>query len=190
MNRFLAATYVGQLAFQGSDDNAAYTTIFTVGNELHEGWNYYDYEDGAEPRYRFYRFFGSKAGSCVVGEVIFTGMEAIDNSDATYDCTPSLIIDGTSFAVSNPVTYSNTYTPLLTSISPRYGSVKGSEVVTFTGTNLDSDYTKYTITIDKIACIPTEATTTYVKCTTGKRPGLVPDTSLEISISGKGKVST
>ena len=62
--------------------------------------------------------------------------------------------------------------------------------MTFTGTNFDPDHTKYTILIDKVACTPTQATTTFVKCTTNKRPGIVPETSLEISINGIGKVST
>ncbi len=34
---------VDKLIFQGSQDDITYTTIFTVGNEIHEGWNYYDF---------------------------------------------------------------------------------------------------------------------------------------------------
>jgi len=41
MNFFVRTDVIG-LTFQGSNDNIAYTTIFTVGEEVHEGWNYYE----------------------------------------------------------------------------------------------------------------------------------------------------
>ena len=43
MNRFTKTNIVGKLLFQGSNDGTTYTTIFTVGEEIHEGWNYYTY---------------------------------------------------------------------------------------------------------------------------------------------------
>ena len=42
MKRFTKANFNGALKFQGSLDGVTYTDIFTVGDELHEGWNYYD----------------------------------------------------------------------------------------------------------------------------------------------------
>lgn len=47
--------FVNKLAFQGSQDGSSYTTIFTVGEEIHEGWNYYDYQT-LPLEYRYYRF--------------------------------------------------------------------------------------------------------------------------------------
>lgn len=119
-----------------------------------------------------------------------TGVVAIDSTTSTYQCVPQLVLDGASIALTGTVTYSNAATPLLTSISPRFGTVKGGESITFTGTNFVSDHTKYSILIDKIPCVPTAATTTSVTCTTGSRPGIVPDTTLEINIDGYGKVAT
>lgn len=84
MNRFTRANFVGKLQFQGSSDGTTYTTIFTVGEEIHEGWNYYNYAQGSEPKYRYYRFFGSVAGSCLVGEIAFRGFEVIDDSNSQY----------------------------------------------------------------------------------------------------------
>lgn len=46
MNRFLKAKFVGLLKFQGSKDGITYTDIFTVGQEIHEGWNYQNYPQG------------------------------------------------------------------------------------------------------------------------------------------------
>jgi len=40
MSRFTKAKFVGLLKFQGSRDGVTYTDIFTVGQEIHEGWNY------------------------------------------------------------------------------------------------------------------------------------------------------
>jgi hypothetical protein len=77
---------------------------------------------------------------------------------------------------------------MLASIEPRFGTRLGGEIVTFTGTNFSADKSLYTILIDGIACAPTEASATFVKCTTGRRDGLVPST-LSIQISGMGSVS-
>jgi hypothetical protein len=60
----------------------SYTTIFTVGDEIHEGWNYYDFND-ATLKYQFYRFYGTKSGSCNIGEFSLTGVEAIQSSSST-----------------------------------------------------------------------------------------------------------
>lgn len=86
------------------------------------------------------------------------------------------------------MTYDGAKTPLLTAMSPRFGSVTGGDALTFTGTNFLTDTTKYTITIDGIYCPVSAATTTSVTCTTGKRPGLVVS-SLEIYVDGYGLVS-
>ena len=46
MNRFYRPNFVGKLKLQGSKDNITWTDIFVVGEEIHEGWNYYNYPDG------------------------------------------------------------------------------------------------------------------------------------------------
>lgn len=91
---------------------------------------------------------------------------------------------------SNAVTYTSTLTPFLQAITPRFGTVKGGELVTFSGIGFDSDITKYTILIDGRVCSAQSATTTSVTCLTAPRPGLYPNTNLDISVSGKGKVAT
>jgi hypothetical protein len=59
MARFTKAKFVGFLKFQGSSDGLNFVDIFTVGQEIHEGWNYHNYPVGSELKYRYYRFFGS-----------------------------------------------------------------------------------------------------------------------------------
>jgi hypothetical protein len=82
MNRFTRTNFVGKLSFQGSNDNMTYSTIFTVGEEIHEGWNYKIFDAASEPKFRFYRFFGSAAGSCMIGEISFRGVEVIDDNSS------------------------------------------------------------------------------------------------------------
>jgi hypothetical protein len=193
MNRFNQANFVGKLSFQGSIDGTSYTTVFTVGNEIHEGWNYITFDSGKEPRYRFYRFFGSGTGSCVVGEINFRGTEVIDSNLSTYSfCPIELSLNGESPITlsNNAVTYSSTKTPVLDAITPRFGTVKGNEIVTFTGKNFVADTTLYTIFIDGEICQVQSATLTSVSCKTSSRPGLYPEPSLEIRISGMGRVAT
>jgi len=44
------------LKFQGSNDGTAFTDLWTVDEEVHEGWNSHDFEAGKEPAYNIYRF--------------------------------------------------------------------------------------------------------------------------------------
>jgi hypothetical protein len=46
MNRFTSANIVSKLSFQGSIDGITYTTIFTVGSEVHNGWNFKKFPEG------------------------------------------------------------------------------------------------------------------------------------------------
>jgi len=92
---------------------------------------------------------------------------------------------------------------LLTKIEPRFGTRLGGEKIKFTGTNFDSDHTKYTIMIDGAKCTTSAASSTFVECTTGKKDGVVKplgdgtgrvfrdfsEQSLSIVIDGRGKFS-
>ena len=135
MNRFSRKTFVGNLMFQGSFDGVNYTNIFVVGEEIHEGWNYYEYAAGSELSYRFYRFFGAVSGSCVIGEVGLFGYEVINDNNPHYTCNVSLILNGATNNLTGNVTYQAELTPLLTSISPRFSTVKGGELITLSGQN-------------------------------------------------------
>ena len=87
------------------------------------------------------------------------------------------------------MTFDGSITPLLTDVNPRYGTVTGGDSVTFTGLGFSTNTADYKITLDGINCQVTAASSTSVTCTTGKRPGLFP-TSTVIYIAGKGLVST
>ena len=86
------------------------------------------------------------------------------------------------------MTYDGQSTPLLTAIEPRFGKVLGGTEVTFTGKNFSPTPADNTVVIDGIPCVVSASTTTSIKCTTGKRPGLV-KTSLVIDVKNYGTTS-
>jgi len=181
------SNFVNRTKFQGSNDGTTYTDIFTVNETIHEGWNYYKFEDSLKPRFRYYKFESDNSGGCAISEITFKGVETIDSETSTQTCAAKLKLFGTEHTL-NTVDFVGSKTATLTAVSPRYGTVVGGTSVTFTGTDFSSTTSDYTITIDGINCPVSAATTTSVTCTTGSRPGLVA-TSLEILINGKGLVS-
>ena len=112
------------------------------------------------------------------------------DSEPTSDCTPKLTIDGVTTELSS-VTYTGAITPALDTVgavTPRYGSVLGSESVTFTGQGFSGTAT---VLIDNRPCAVDSQTTTSITCTTADRPfvpGELP--SLAIYIDGAGFVAT
>jgi len=181
---------VDVLTFQGSADNSTWYDLFKADDNVHEGWNYHKWETSSDyPTYRFYRFFSNNNKGCLVGEIKMAGVETVANTGSSYSCPVAVEMnDEVVNTVSEQVLYMGSKTPLLTAVNPRYGTVTGGTSVTFTGTNFDTDTTKYQIVIDKRNCTVTAATTTSVTCTTDHRPGLI-SPSLEIYIDGYGLVS-
>lgn len=191
MSRFTKGNFVGKLRFEGSADGITWTTIFTVGEEIHEGWNYYNYDAGKELKFRYYRFFGPTYGSCVVGEVSLRGYEVIDSNTVNQTCIAQVTLNGDkALNLIGDIVYKNELTPLLKSITPRFGTVVGGEIVIFEGENFSSVSGEYTILIDDRACEVISASSTQVKCRTSKRPGLYPTPSLQIKIESMGNVAT
>jgi hypothetical protein len=91
MNTFVLATMAGKLSFEGSNDNfATVTSILTVGQEIHEGWNYYNFD--TLQTFRYYRLKGTTVGSCRVAKIHFRGTEVIADSNPTYACSVSLTV--------------------------------------------------------------------------------------------------
>jgi len=117
-------------------------------------------------------------------------MEVIQDENTSYTCMPKLMLNGEhALEMTNAVTFTETMSSMLTEISPRYGTRLGGDTIRFTGTNFDADHTKYTILIDKIQCVTTRATTTYVECVTGRKDSFTEPDSLSITIAGKGAIS-
>lgn len=105
-----------------------------------------------------------------------------------------MILDNVVFAniTDGAVTYKDSLTPVLTTISPRFGSVTGGTPVTFTGTNFDDSAENVRIEIDGVSCFVASATYTSVTCITDsitdRKTGLS-EPSLYFYIAQKGKVN-
>jgi hypothetical protein len=180
--------FVGNLVFQGSDDGDTFTDLYTADASVHEGWNFIDFLD-EKPSFNIYRFQGSESGSCRIGEVLFHGLESIDDDEATYTCTPKLLLEGTEIGTLNPVTFSADFTPVLTGMSTRFGSVLGDEPVEFYGTGFSTSATT-TVTIDNRDCVVDATSTTSIQCTTSDKPYVPDEPTLVIQIEGMGYVAT
>ena len=187
---FTRANFVGNLKFQGSSDGTTYTDIFTVQQEIHEGWNYYDFRD--DPlNYRYYRFYGAVKGACKVGEFSLRGVEVIASTASTYSCPVTLnLANQAALTLTGSVVYDGAVTPNLTSISPRFGKVQGGDTITLTGTGFSSTASDITVTFDGRNCAVQSASATQITCITSNRPGLYPTPTTVISIAGKGNVAT
>lgn len=166
-DNFAPLRYYG-LAFQGSMDGKKWDNLYVVDSLVHAGWNSFKWERGQEPRYRQYRFFGVNGGACTVGKVLQYGYYVVDpaniiNTNVTRlvvpanQCPVKLEVDETDVTYANfssNVRYDIYRTAVCTDISPRYGSVKGGEVITLTGRNFSSDYRRYSIYFDNVECKP------------------------------------
>ena len=81
----------------------------------------------------------------------------------------------------NPVTFDSAFTPVLTRMNNRYGSVLGGETVEFVGTGF-SDSATTTVTIDNRPCDIVSTSTTSIICTTSDKPYVADTPKLEIYI--------
>jgi hypothetical protein len=187
--------YVNKLQFQGSNDNwATHTLLQMFGEEIHEGWNYLNYREhgGDKPSYNSYRFVGNETNSCKITEFRLHGVEAIANEESTYSCTPKIYIGETELTTTtalNSITYKADATPLLTAISPRYGSVLGSTTVTLTGTNLVGTASA-TVLFDDRTCTVQTATATAITCITDDKPWVADTPRVTIEVEGLGLAAT
>jgi hypothetical protein len=145
--------YEENLIFEGSADKISWTALFTVGANVHEGWNYVDFEQGSYPNYRFYRFrgLGGSNGPCRIHELTFKGNEVIQDTGSSYSCTPRLVLGEQTYDL-NSVTFEGSKTALIETIEPRFGSVQGGDAVTFSGSGFVTGNSKYTILIDGVEC--------------------------------------
>lgn len=89
------SVFSGITTFQGSDDDSTYTDLFTLDGNVHEGWNYYSWDDDSYPTYQYYRFYSTSAAGCAFSEVKFTGVETIDDDSDTYTCDVAIYVDDT-----------------------------------------------------------------------------------------------
>lgn len=130
--------FVDKLTMQGSNDSGkTWIDLWAINADVNEGWNSKVWEGDQQPAYNSYRFEGKAKGSCRISEIKFVGVEVVSNNDASFKCEAILNL-GQEVTKLSEVTYDTMKTPVLTSISPRFGSVKGGTLVTLTGTGFSA----------------------------------------------------
>lgn len=208
LDEFEADIVIDHLLIQASSDNfvSSVETLATVSEEVHEGWNYYDLTEGGtkDPaKYRYYRLSSDVFKGCnSIGEIHYIGYEVIDDEQDTYTCDIDFVyfttdaegvVTETVEKQSQQVTYSVAATPVVTSISPRYGDVAGGTQITFTGKNFDVDSASlidYLVFLDAVPCVVSSVTATEIVCTSGPRIGeWKQDPSILILLKGKESVA-
>lgn len=75
------SVYINNMKFEGSSDNSTWTELFMADDNIHEGWNYYKWDDPADyPKYQFYRFSSPNSKGCLLNEIKMAGVETVDNT--------------------------------------------------------------------------------------------------------------
>jgi hypothetical protein len=90
----------------------------------------------------------------------------------------------------NNITYDDSLTPLLTAITPRFGSVLGNTTVTLTGNNLVGTVGSTAITFDDRVCTVQTSSATEITCLTDDKPWLPDTPRVSIEVDGLGKAAT
>ena len=98
MDEYDTTIIVDHLKIEASSDNfvSSIETLVTVGEEVHEGWNYYDLtESGTKDpsKYQYYRLISDSPskGFDNIGEINYIGYEVIDNTDDSYACDIEIV---------------------------------------------------------------------------------------------------
>ena len=80
-----------KLEFQGSNDDflSESVTIFTVGDEVHEGWNSYEVD---KPKFSSYRLHNTEVNGCNdIGELQLLGKEVFDDENSDVQCDVEIL---------------------------------------------------------------------------------------------------
>lgn len=166
----ITASKITGAIFEGSNDMTTWTTIFTVDNMVHTGWNYWQ-AAATPPIYRYVRFSHTAQSQCQLAEIAFVGViYSTFPVDSTTDtlCNVQLLLPTQTLNISSaPITYSPSRTSTLRAVTPSFGPSVGGTEVKFSGSNFG---TRVSILIDGVDCPLINQTATEIYCTTGRRP--------------------
>lgn len=85
--------------------------------------------------------------------------------------------------LSSQVEYRGDHTAIISQIVPPNGSPSGNYNITLTGTNLGTDTTKLSVSIDGILCNVVSVSNTIAVCTVQPRPNIPTFNSFDITLS-------
>ncbi len=157
-----------QATVQGSNDMSTWTTLATVDQTIHSGWNVL--KSLVSTPFRYVRFYHNSTSGCNIAELRLNGIIYSTLSATLASQTADVVyVDGfNTKTFTNAIEYREDHTPVVTSVSPRYGDVFGNYIITLTGTNLNAGAA--VISIDGVSCPVATSSATTITCTVGARP--------------------
>lgn len=109
------------------------TTAFTFNETARSGWNSVDISGSFSAIE-----IGGASGCDHITEIDVVGDVILADSDSTKNCDIKVQGTGAAVAVTGTVTYQNSLTSVITSITPNFGSAYGGDTLTIEGTGLTS----------------------------------------------------
>jgi hypothetical protein len=154
--------------FQGSNDQSSWTTLATVDQTIHTGWNVLKSEDSTNA-YRYIRFLHNSTSQCKIAEFQLYGVTYSDLSVTLASQAVDVIYqDGANTQTfTGALEFRDDHTPVVDLVSPRYGDIHGGYDITLTGANLNS--ATPVVTIDGVSCTIVTSSSTAITCTVGQR---------------------
>lgn len=153
--------------FEGSNDMTTWTTLATVDQTIHTGWN--TLKSSIQTPFRYVRFSHNSTSNCNISEFELYGITYSTSSVSLTSQTSDVVYeDGSnSQTFAGAVEYRQDQTPIVTSVSPRYGNIGGGYTLTISGSYLD--IASATIIIDGVDCPVQSATASQITCIVGTR---------------------
>jgi hypothetical protein len=179
----IAYQYIKGALIQVSNDNTTWTTIATVDQTVHAGWNSFMISD--TNIYRYVRFSHTNQSKCNIAELELSGiiMSTVTVSSTVSFPSDVKFDDGlTQQTFTGVLEYREDNTPIVTSVSPDKGDVFGGYDISLTGVyfNVGTPVVK----VDNIDCAVKTSTATQIVCTVGSRLQLPKENSFSVSIGG------
>lgn len=177
----IAYQYIKGAVIQVSNDNSTWTTIATVDQTVHAGWNSFMISD--TNIYRYVRFQHNSMSKCNIAELELTGiiMSSVTVSSITSFVSDVYFDDGlNNQTFTGAVEYREDHTPIISTVSPDKGDVFGGYNITLTGVYLDVGTP--TVNIDGIPCTVTSSNSTQIVCTVGARLTLPSQVVFQVNI--------
>ena len=163
-----------------------WTTLVTVDQSVHRGWNVL--KTIVREHFRYIRFAHDQRSQCSLGELRLFGVRrVVRNIDLTSVVSPVTYVDPFNsivLASSAAVEYRQDNTGTIDSVVPPYGDIFGGYDIVLKGTNLDFS-TNATVVIDGIACVYKSSDNISLTCTVGAKPSTSKLDSFVVEIGGK-----
>lgn len=166
--------------FEGSNDNANWTTLGTFDQTIHSGWNVI--RSSSSTPFRYIRYRHTSQSNCNMAEIQLYGI-VLSSQTPTLSGQSATVIYNDGFnskSFTNALQFTSSATPTVTSVVPPYGDIFGGYNINITGTNLG--FGTPTVLIDSVPCTLVSNSSTSIICTVGARPNIPKTNTFTVTI--------